>query len=39
MATTLTTNAEKKAKKAINAGSSYCKGLDLKAIKDLVKRT
>ena len=39
MATTLTTNAEKNAIKAITAGSSYCKGLNLKAVKDLVEST
>ena len=39
MATTLKTNAEKKAKKAINLTSPYCKGLDLKAVKDLVQST
>lgn len=39
MATTLTTNAEQNAIKAINAGSSYCKGLDLNSVKDLVEST
>lgn len=38
MATTLKTNAERKAENAINADSSYCKGLKLQEVKDLVER-
>lgn len=38
MATTLKTNAERKAQKAITQGT-YCKGLNLKAIKEVVERT
>lgn len=37
MATFLKTNAERKAQKAITQGS-YCKGLNLKAIKEVVER-
>lgn len=38
MVTTSITNAEEKAQNAINVGASYCKGLKLQEVKDLVER-